>query len=237
MSDPAMFLIEPAFQQVQVVLIGKFNPAIIQPGWLAKHGIVGETEALNARVGLIHPDISTINLAHVDVVVEPDKCTIQGKGIHFDVVRDFVLKTFGEFLFHTPISAMGINFVVHFDCGSFKAREEFALRLAPREPWGEWSKDLEGPAEGVGHGGLTSISMTQNMRPDGRKGSVQVRLEPSSRIPNSGVFMLVNDHYALDEGTDSAQAMEVVDLGWETSLKYSNFIINCIMKNFAEKNA
>jgi hypothetical protein len=230
-----MFLIEPIFQQVQVVLIGKFNPAIIQPGWLAKHGIVGETEALNAQVGLIHPDVASISLAHLEIVVEPEKCTISGKGIHFDVVRDFILKAFGEFLFHTPIVAVGINFAVHFDCGSFEAREAFARRLAPREPWGAWGTQMEGPKEGDGHGGLISIAMRQETRPDDRKGFLIVRLEPSSRLKTTGIFMFVNDHYAVDGSTDSSQAMEVVELGWEPSIQYSKYIINCIMKNFTEQ--
>jgi hypothetical protein len=43
-----MLTIDPEFQQVQVVMVGSFNPAIMQPGWLAKHKIIGEGEALTA---------------------------------------------------------------------------------------------------------------------------------------------------------------------------------------------
>ena len=229
-----MLLIEPIFQQVQVVMVGKFNPAIIQPGWLAKHGIIGETEALNAKVDLIHGDIAAIHLAHVDLMVEPDKFTISGKGIHFEFVKDFLLKTFGEFLFHTPIVMLGINFILHFDTGSFEAREAYAQKLAPREPWGEWGAAIEGTPDGPGHGGLTSITMRQNTRPDGRPGAIIVRLEPSNRLQTSGIFAMVNDHYQFSEATDSAPAMEVIETGWDASLSYSEYIINSIMRNFKE---
>ena len=147
-----------------------------------------------------------------------------------------MLKTFGEFLYHTPINGLGINFVVHFDCGSFEAREEFAIRLAPRKPWGAWGDAIEGPPDGLEHGGLASISMRQNNRPDERKGSLIVRLEPSIRLPRTGIFMLVNDHYSFEDSkeNDSSQAVEIMELNWDKSLKYSEFIINSIMGNFLE---
>jgi hypothetical protein len=232
-----MFLIEPDFQQVQVVLLGQFNPAIVQPGWLAKHEIIGESEALNARIEVIHPEVTVLHLAHVELMIEPGKCTLASRGIHFDVLRDFVLKTFGEFLFHTPISALGINSMIHFDCGSFEAREEFAKRLAPREPWGAWGEEIEGAPDGLEHGGLVSISMRQNNRRDGKKGFLIVRLEPSTRLPRTGIFMLINDHYSFDDAKDkdSAMAMEVIELNWEKSLQYSEFIANSVMKNFVEQ--
>jgi hypothetical protein len=165
------------------------------------------------------------------------QCVITSKGIHFDVVRDFVLKTFGEFLYHTPIKALGINFIVHFDCGSFEAREEFAKKLAPREPWGPWGKEIEGKPDGVGHGGLISIMMRQNTRPDGRAGCVVVRLEPSGRLQNTGIFMMVNDHYSFEEAEekDSSSAMQVIELSWDRSRQYSEFIINSVMSNFVSK--
>lgn len=231
-----MFQIEPAFQQVQVVLLGKFNPAIIQPGWLAKHGIIGESEALNAIVDVIHPEVTALHLAHVELTFQPEQCVVTSKGIHFDVIRDFILKTFGEFLFHTPIRALGINFIVHFDCGSFEAREEFALELAPRAPWGAWGDQIQGAIDGPGHGGLNSIAMKQSTRPDGREGYLVVTLQPSVRVPGGrGIFMMINDHYSFEqaEEKDSSLAMEVLELGWEKSLQYSQFIINSVMSNFA----
>jgi hypothetical protein len=232
-----MLQIEPEFQQVQVVMNGSFNPAIVQPGWLAKHEIIGESEALNARVDVIHPEVTVLHLAHVELMFQPAQCMITGKGIHFDVVRDFVLKTFGEFLYHTPITALGINFIVHFDCGSHEAREAFAKRLAPRDPWGPWGAEIEGPPDGVEHGGLISISMQQKLRPDDRPGFIGVRLEPSTRLKRSGIFMLVNDHYSFEkaEKKDSSQAMEVIELGWERSLQYSEHIVNGVMSNFVSK--
>ena len=56
---------------------------------------------------------------------------------------DFLERTFGEFLPHTPIFRMGINRQVHFTVGSEDARNEIGLKLAPHEPWGEWADALD----------------------------------------------------------------------------------------------
>jgi hypothetical protein len=76
---------------------------------------------------------------------------------------------------------------------------------------------IEGEADGERHGGLMSITMRQYTREDGRKGHIETRIEPSARLPRTGIFVMVNDHYVFDEAEtkDSSQAMEVIDLGWE----------------------
>jgi hypothetical protein len=79
--------------------------------------------------------------------------------------------------------------------------------------------------------------MRQNTRPDDLNGFLLVKLEPSNRLPRSGIFMLVNDHYMFDGATDSSEAMEVIESRWEGSLQYSEFIVNCIMKNFVEQKS
>jgi hypothetical protein len=42
--------IVPEIDQASLVLLGRFNPAIFQPFWFARHGIVGADEAGAAEI-------------------------------------------------------------------------------------------------------------------------------------------------------------------------------------------
>ena len=223
-----MARIEPKQREIALVLIGRFNPAIVQPGWLAKYGIVGENEAKAAKVQLVNPDLTVLRFDLFEVVVQSENFTIKTHDIHPEIIRDFVLKTFGEFLFHTPIRMMGINYQVVLECPSVEARDRFGRRLAPREPWGKWGEMLEGDSnlESTEHGGLVSITMKQSKRPDGLKGYVNTRLDgvPGSK---SSVTVMVNDHFDVtDGGQDASAAISILEKRWEDSLKFSEFIIS-----------
>ena len=150
-------------------------------------------------------------------------------------MRDFLVRTFGEFLNHTPITQMGINRSVHFSVGTVGVRDKIGRILAPREPWGDWRKDMEGePGEPETVGGLTSLSMTQKDRKDGHAGAITAKVEPSTQ-PNlalNGIFMEVNDHYILGGpqtivSTDAA--ISLLKSEWDQSIQRSEQIIDQIM--------
>ena len=132
--------IEPKRRDVEVVLIGRFNPAIVQPGWLAKYGIVGEEDAKAAQLTLVHPDLTSIRFGLFELQVETGRFAIKTRDIHPEIIKDFVLKTFGQFLMHTPIQLVGINYIAEIECPSVEVRDAFGKRLAPKEAWGAWGK-------------------------------------------------------------------------------------------------
>lgn len=223
-----MHPIEPKRREIEVVFIGRFNPAIIQPGWFAKYGIVGEEDAKSAKINLVHPELTVINFALFDLHVETGKFSVKTRDIHPEIIRDFLLKTFGQFLIHTPIRLMGINLAVELECPSAEVRDAFGKRLAPREAWGGWAKMIEGEKDPTStqHGGLVSISMRQSKRPDEHLGYIQVKLEPNLATAKN-IFIHINDHHELGgDSDDTSRAMEILEKGWEESLKYSQFIMD-----------
>ena len=127
---------------------------------------------------------------------------------------------------------MGINRTVHFNVGQ-KERERIGLMLAPREPWGEWGKEVSS-GEGAKHGGLQSLTLVQKNVSDRPAGWIQTKIEPSLRIGHgqTGIYMEVNDHYELTDPTQTStpQAMmALLSKVFDDSIRRSERIIDQIM--------
>ena len=81
---------------------------------------------------------------------------------------------------------------------------------------------------------MTSLTMTQ-VNPPGRPpgGRINVKVEPSNRIGHGrfGVFVEVNDHYAIDDTGPTAgeQLMGLLEDNFDSSLGRSDGIIDHLM--------
>jgi hypothetical protein len=169
--------IEPEISAAAIVMVGFFNPQIFQPFWLAHHGVISEREAETARIGFIHPEITQFNIeAEFSIQVERERFVIDRAIAPLVRIADVACRIFGELLPHTPVRQLGINRHVHFDVGSFTARDQIGIKLAPREPWGEFGR-LVSTGEGAKHGGLQSLVMIQ-------KGGQNRAVQCNRRSPN-----------------------------------------------------
>ena len=166
-----------------------------------------------------------------NIQVERERFSIDRAVAPLIRIADIACRIFGELLPHTPISQVGINRLMHFDVGSVDARDEIGLKLAPREPWGDWGR-LVSAGEGLKHGGLASLAMTQRELSDRPAGWVQAKVEPSNVIGRgrTGIYMEVNDHYDLAKKPDGAdEIVEIVRTRFDASLANSDSIIDQIM--------
>jgi hypothetical protein len=235
--------IKPFFSSVDITLVGSFNPTIFQPAWFAANGMVGKRDAENAKTAIIHQHVSSITFDQFQLQVTQDRFAISTVEAYPDPIKDLVQNCFGEGLPHTPVRGMGINFTVHFDSGSYEARYKVGQRLAPVSAWGDWGRELavalEAPRDErtklpENRSGMMSLSMRQEPRPDTLKGYIQVRIEPSTQEPASGIFMAVNDHYQFDSEEGAVQnaipAVRTLGLHWTKSLERSDWIIDQIMQ-------
>lgn len=223
--------IEPEISGVNVVLLGDFNPAIFTPAWFALHGLLPESIADSAELHVAHQQVTEFvaDWLRLQVAVESFFVeTLQAPHIR---LRDLVVRIFKEHLYHTPIRAFGINRNIHFRVQDLAERDRIGRTLAPVEPWGTWGQDLGLDGK---QGGMTSLTMTQ-VNPEGRPngGQINVTVEPSHRIGEgrTGVYVRVNDHYAIDHtnlGT-AERLMELFENSFDTSLERSNGIIDRIM--------
>jgi hypothetical protein len=225
--------IQPETDAASIVLIGSFNPRIFRPDWFKAGEIIGDKEADAARIEIIHEAISIFALDWGRISVDPNRFSIETQNPPLIRIRDIVVKTFSEFLPHTPIFQMGINRMAHFSVGDFAMRDKIGKLLAPHEPWGEWGAKISGNNPQL-RGGMKSLTMSQLDREDKFRGSISARIEPSTRpgLLTTGIFMEINDHYVAgqnDQIIGSDAAMAILESEWPISMARSEMIIDQIM--------
>jgi hypothetical protein len=224
--------IEPEIAGVSTVLLGHLNPAIFTPAWFARQGILSAEQADAAEVIIIHPQIAHFRMDWLVLRVEPERFSADTSEAPYARLLDLVVRTFREFLPHTPLGRLGINRTVHFSVGSQHNRDRIARMLAPREPWGEWGPFID-RGEGENQGGLLSLTMQQRQLDDRNRGHVQAKIEPSVRLPGrAGIFMEVNDHYEVEDPGNVAGSEEIIGIPesrFDESLRRSEWIIDQIM--------
>ncbi|MBC8236299.1 hypothetical protein H8E77_42670 [bacterium] len=197
-------------QGVNIVLRGHFNPAIFHPSWFAAQELIGQLEADEAAIELVHPEAAIFNADWLQIRVVRNRFQAgTAQEPYHEPLRDLVVGVF-SFLSHTPVSAMGINHDFHFRMESEKSWHEVGDRLAPKQ---DWEDLLDEP-------GMLSLTM-KGKRTDDFDGYFQVRVEPSSRI-QYGVFVAVNDHYQFVEpSAGSNEISGILTEQWSESMERS----------------
>ena len=223
--------VEPEIDGANVTLLGDFSPAIFAPAWFVLHGLLPESAADGAEVGIVHPQVTAFTFDWLTLEVTTERFRVETRQAPHTRAFDLVARTFAEPLNRTPLKAFGINREVHFQVRSQAERDLIGRTLAPVEPWGAWGHGLGTDGK---HGGMTSLTMTQ-IQLDGRPPDdrINVTVEPSNRIGEGqrGVFVRVNDHYTTDDaGADSCERlMELLQNNFETSLKRGEGIVDHVM--------
>ena len=221
---------EPEISEADVIMLGAFNPALFTPAWFVLHGLLPEGAADSAEVEIIHPQVTEFTFDWLHLQVTTERFSAETSQAPHVRVRDLVVRVFKERLPHTPLKAFAINRYVHFRVRSPAERDRIGRTLAPVEPWGRWGPDLGPDGE---HGGMTSLTMSQ-LDPPGRAagGRINVTVEPSNRIddPRSRIYVLVNDHYPIDEASPTTgRSTGILEENFEASLERSDDIIDHVM--------
>jgi len=223
--------ISPEIDIANVVFLGDFNPRIFRADWFAAQGLLTEEEVQAAETQILHPDLSKFSADWLRVQVERHKFIAETSDHPSIRVADFVVRTFGEFLSHTPVGRVGINRIVHFVVPDLEAKDRIGERLAPQDAWGEWGPHIKGTKEK--HGGMRSLTMEQRDLDDREKGYIRAKVEPSEKIRNPyGILVDINDDYEIgtsDEVTGCDEAVAIVRDNFERSMKRAAWIIDQVM--------
>jgi hypothetical protein len=227
-------LIEPKIAGASIVLVGNFNPAIFSPDWFIRHGLVNEQAVQRDDPDfIVHPQIAQFKLDWCQIVAETGKFSISSSKDPLVLIMDLAVRTFSEFLPHTPLRQLGINRQVHFQVASPDVRDAIGFRLAPPDAWGEWGAHITASSNQK-RGGLRSLTMQQQVFDDDRSGHISTTVQPSSQItPGLGIYVQVNDHFEATEQDPARGTREIVTLledRFETSLSNSDSIIDQIMR-------
>ena len=226
--------IDPHINAATITALGNFNPLIFRTDWFQAKEIVVGADFDNAKIDILHADVSSFRLPWGQMQVDRDRFQISATREPLIRVCDFFVKTF-QFLPETPTRAFGINREVHFDAGTARAWESIGDVLAPKQFWG----DFVIAEDGTKLGGMRMLVMEQaisvrgrSTRLDGLHGWIRVHIEPSVRVLPNGVFVLVNDHFDLMEGdrpADGRKAVELVLEKWDSSLAQAEGLVDRIM--------
>lgn len=225
-------LIEPEISTCSIVLVGRFNPAIFHPSWFARLGIVSDNDADEAEVAYVLPEIAAFKLGSINVRVELAKFSAETAEASWVKISDLVIKTFSDFLVHTPTTKIGINRSVHFGVGSEDVRNKIGRLLAPTDVWGEWGARMDA-REDRSRAGLINLTMHEPWESDGYTGHIRAQLTPSTIIrANSGIAVATNhevEYQARHEGDGSEKLMEFLSKKFDDSIKMSDWIIDQVM--------
>lgn len=201
-----------------VVLVGSFNPKIFQPEWFARQELLPQAEADTAEIKVIIPQLSHFETERFVVQVTSERFVATSKpNTNSAPLRDLVSGTF-FILEHTPVSAMGLNYHMHFPMESQERWHEVGDRLAPKEPWREI---LEGRP------GLASMTiLTQKDEPKGAQ--FRVKVEPSVQV-RFGVYFETNEHYPAPEVDPLKGLMGILAERWEEAQIYASRVVDHIL--------
>lgn len=168
--------------RASVVLIGRFNPAIFQPAWLASHGLIRSEEAEHAKGLVFSPEVASFTAEWLVMQVTSERFEAHTDDpAHAQPLRDLVLSIFG-LLEHTPVEKMGINRHLHYQLESEERWHRLGHLLAPKDIWNNVLSDP----------GLRSLTVSGHGA-DAPGARVQVVVEPSAKF-HPGVYISVNEH-------------------------------------------
>lgn len=203
------------------VLLGHFAPAMFHPEWFDKHKLIGNAEYKAATKVIVTDQATQFNVGGMELQVFEDRFQIstQREDLH-EPVRDLIRNAV-ELLGAIPLRAAGYNWALHAAAPDEKAWHAFGDRFAPKEFWNKHWK---------AHAGLQNLQMKLE-RTDGRAGSVNVYLEPSTTV-RPGLLIKVNDHYEFD-ALSGEQYADFMQETWATSRTTALELIRALESNLA----
>jgi len=194
-----------------IVVIGDFNPVIIQPFWLVSKKLIKEEEATNAQVQLIHNELVQFHIGDwLYVQVTRERFELQtAQEPYFDAVRDLVLSIF-SYLKETPVRAFGINHTRHYTVDE-KQYHDLGDKIVPLSNWNNLFKNPK----------VLNVEILQKGEPNRPNGEVRLRIQPSDRMKNTPfAFMTdINDHTIV---TDARLLVILLKENWQSSFRLAD---------------
>ena len=216
-----------------VVAVGAFNPAIFSPDWLERNKLIGKGDADGATKS------SAIIISHQATVFETEWFALQvlenqfsltSKGALTPAIKDLAVGIF-SLVPHTPITALGLNFLAHFKFGAEAEYHKIGDVLAPKTIW----DGLYPEGRSAGMQVLSIRIQDADRGSDLRTGNEKrISIQPSDKV-RFGVLMLLNDHREIRGSADGIfpadQAASIVDSDWQSSCDDAIRVFDYVVSN------
>ena len=218
--------IAPTRETATVVLVGHFNPAILQPRWLANQSLIRPEEAAQAEGDsslVVSMDLTALRLSWLDLQVLHDRFTATSRDpSHFETLKDCVVGVF-ELLEFTPVTAMGLNCSLHCPLPGDHTWQELECAIAPKRLW---RGVLPGSEEGLP--AMKALSVEGH-----REGSpaehLNVKVEPSVHVANA-LYIETNEHFAFAQDTTAVEAANILREHWSEALNHTKRLVASLIE-------
>ncbi len=207
-----------------IIAIGDFNPAIFSPDWLEKNDLIGKGDADTVREKnqdkslIVSHQVTAFETKWFALQVLENQFSLTSKDALSPAFKDLAVGIF-ELVPHTPLTAVGLNFLAHFKLASEDEYHRVGDVLAPKDIWNVLYPD--------GSAGLANLTIRLQHcvrgEPLKTKDEKQISLQPSNKF-KYGVFLSYNDHHDVsDPSEDNLRPAErvatIIDKEWEVSWK------------------
>jgi len=204
-----------------IVVVGDFNPAIFTPDWLVQSQLIGKDDAGEipnlSKSFLVSREVTTFEAKIFALQVLQNRFFMASKDALSPAFKDLGVGIL-QLLPHTPISAVGLNFMGHFKLQNADDYHRVGDVLAPKSIWTTLFPD-----KAAGLAELT-IRIQDGVRGEELKSKDEKRItvQPSEKV-QPGVFLSYNDHHDLraSEGDGlrpGERAAKIIDEHWQSSL-------------------
>ena len=221
-----------------VVAVGAFNPAIFSPSWLERNNLIGKGDADEATRSpslIISHQATVFETEWFALQVFENQFSLTSKGALTPAIRDLAVGIL-SLVPHTPITALGLNFLAHFRFNTEIEYHKIGDVLAPKTIWDSLYPEKNSA-------GLADLSIRIQ---DAERGSAprtgnetRISVQPSGKV-KFGVFMSLNDHREILDAGDGVSPAEraalIVDSDWQSSYDEAIRIFDHVLSSaLAEK--
>jgi hypothetical protein len=170
----------PDAEEISVVLVGSFNPGIFHPEWFLRQEILLPQDAEGVKLKVVSPEATEVLFLDMKLDVFPDRFILETHDAsRAEKLQDIIINVLTR-LPHTPVTACGLNNMLHFDLKDQAYWHKIGHTLAPKDPI--WNDVLEKP-------GMASL-VIKGVRSGEFPGEVNVNVAPSRnpKMPH-GLFV------------------------------------------------
>ena len=216
-----------------IVAVGDFNPAIFSPDWLERNKLIGEGDAIAAREGsqgrplLVSHQVTTFESEWFGLQVLENQFSLTSKGVLSPAFKDLAVGIF-QLVSHTPVHAVGLNFVGHIKLANEEEYHKVGDVLAPKEIWDTLYQDESAGMEQI----TIRFQLGRRDKPGNSKDEKRFTVQPSRSI-KYGVILSLNDHHDVTMGDDDLTPAErvaiIVDKQWEHAWGDANRVFDQVL--------
>lgn len=207
----------------QINVVGEFNPPIFTPEWLRDNELLGEADTESAKKSaalVITPDVVRFDTEWFYLQVVRQQFVLNSKGPLTPAFKDLATSIF-SLVAHTPMSAIGLNFVADYKISNSALYHKIGDALAPKKIWYKFFEPSD--TQSVG---LTELVIEVDPFKRGEEATdsavKKFTVRASKDIPN-GVFFALNDHYPVkvtpkSGETQAERTIAIIEEHWEPSM-------------------